>query len=172
MNQVLETIMSRRSCRHFTNERVEEEKIELILQAGLSAPSAMNRQSWHFFVLRNKALQHELAHLVEVVLNRPDYHFYNADTLILVSNESDNPHAVADCACAMENMMLAAHSQGVGSVWINQLKGCNQNQSVRAFLQRIGVRDSHNIYAVCALGMPEPVPFREKVIKGNITFIE
>ena len=72
--------------------------------------------------------------------------------LILASNERDNPHGVEDCACALENVFLAAHALGIGSVWINQLKGICDRPKVRALLTRMHLPESHIVLGCAALG--------------------
>ena len=57
-----------------------------------------------------------------------------------------------DCACAMENMMLAAHSMGLGTVWSNQLKDTCGDAGVRKLLTAFGVPEDHDVYACCAIG--------------------
>ncbi|MGL5978977.1 MAG: nitroreductase family protein [Erysipelotrichaceae bacterium] len=171
MNQSIQTIMSRRTCRNFTQERVMDEQLELIVQAGLSAPSARNAQTWKFFVIQNKEQQTALARVMGIALGQAEYGFYGADTLILVSNDIENHNASADCACAMENMMLAAHALELGSVWINQMKQVCKDQGVRNWLSELGVPSHQKVYAICAVGHPDQVPYREKVIKGSVVFI-
>lgn len=86
----------------------------------------------------------------------PDYHFYHANVLILASNERDNPHGVEDCACALENMFLAAHALGIGSVWINQFKGICDRPRVRGLLTRLHLPDTHIVLGCAALGYAAP----------------
>nr|MCR4925848.1 nitroreductase family protein [Clostridiales bacterium] len=81
-----------------------------------------------------------------------DYNFYGATTLILASSEKTNPHRKEDCACALENMFLAATSVGVGSVWINQLKNICDIPSVRAILDEVKLPENHAVFGVAALG--------------------
>ena len=72
--------------------------------------------------------------------------------LIIASNTRGYANGMADCACAMENMMLAAHSMGLGTVWINQLKDTCGDAGVRKLLTAFGVPEDHDVYACCAIG--------------------
>jgi len=90
------------------------------------------------------------------------YDFYSPDTLILASNPRDNGNGLADCAVALENMFLAAHAIGVGSVWINQAKLVCDVPEVRALLDEFEIPKDHIVWGMAALGMaaenPAPKP--------------
>ena len=161
MNEVMKNLLTRRSVRAFRPDQVRDEDLEQILQAGLYAPSAMNRQSWQFTVVQNEDSRRRLTLAMQKALNNPNYNFYLPPTLILVSNERANGNAFADTGCAMENMFLAAHSLGLATVWINQLKDTCDLPEVRALLDEFGVPASHTVCATVALGyakdaLPEP----------------
>lgn len=130
MNETLNTLMTRRSVRAFqTEKQISREDLQTIVDAGRYAPSAMNRQTWTFVVMQNQEQIQSLARAVGKALGRDaGYNFYLPNALILCANDlSANPMGVQDCACALENMFLAAHSLGIGSVWINQLYDtCNE----------------------------------------------
>jgi nitroreductase len=118
MNPVIEAIFQRRSIRKYTDQPVEPEKLEALLQAGMAAPSAMNCQPWEFVVVTDTE---KLAQFRKRLLfgNR------NAPAAIVVCGNpglSTNPTArlfwVQDCSAATENIMIAAVSLGLGTVWI------------------------------------------------------
>lgn len=152
MNQVIETILTRKSIRAFKEQAIPQEELEQILKAAISAPSGMNRQTWQFTALVKKERIQKLAYLVGEELKREGYNFYNPDVLILTSNERESRWGKEDNACALENIFLAAHSFGIGSVWINQLQGISDNPSIREFLDEIGIPKNHIIYGAAALG--------------------
>ena len=99
--------------------------------------------------------------------------YYHAPTLVIVSNEPDKWWAGMDCACALENIFLAAKSLGIGSCWINQLGQTCDDPDVRAFLTKLGVPESHKVYGCAALGYaPADAPVKEKKVKeGTVTII-
>ncbi len=163
MNEVLKAIRNRRSVRSFTDRMISREDLEKIVEAAGYAPSGMNRQSWHFTVIQDADRIAELAKAVRQALGRDEgYHFYHPNALILTSNDRDNPLGTEDCACAMENIFLAAHSLGIGSVWINQFHGICDQPEVRDLLRRFRVPDSHVVLGAAALGYaadpPQDVP--------------
>ena len=101
----------------------------------------------------------ELAHRISDSLGRDyQYNFYGPDALILASNAKDNPHGQADCACALENIFLAAHALGIGSVWINQLNGICDEPAVRAVLTKLQIPENHIVWGMAALGYAEEKP--------------
>ena len=174
MNQVIENILTRRSIRSFKDWPLAEDDLEQIVRAGIYAPSGMNRQSWHFSVLTGKDLIRKLASAIGKELGRDEsYDFYNPAALIICSNERDNSNGEADCACAMENIFLAARSYGVGSVWINQMQNINDRPAVRALLNEIGVPADHVIYGVAALGYADPsIPVEPKERTGKVVYVK
>lgn len=156
MNAILENIMTRRSCRAFEKRRIPDADLEQILTAAVYAPTAMNRQTWRFTVLRDADKIAQLARAVGTVIGREGYDFYQPDTLVIVSNVRTNANAIADAGCAMQNIMLMAHSLGVASCWINQMKDTNGDPAVRALLDGYGVPADHDVQCCAALGYGSP----------------
>jgi nitroreductase len=118
MNAILEAIFRRRSIRKYADQPVEAEKLDLLLQAAMAAPSAMNCKPWEFVVVTETE---KLAQFRKRLIfgNR------NAPAAIVVCGNpslSANPAArlfwVQDCSAAVENMLIAAVSLGLGTVWV------------------------------------------------------
>ena len=172
MNEIINNILTRRSVRAFADKKVAREDIEVILNTAIYAPTGMNKQTWQFTALTKKEDIEELAGLVEKLLDRPGYNFYKPNVLIITSNDRDSKWAVEDNACALENMFLAAHSLGLGTVWINQLQTIGDNEEVREFLTRIGVPENHLVYGTCALGYPAANSTKEPVKTGVIKIVD
>lgn len=136
MNEVIKAIKDRRSIRKYTSEQIKDEELNLILEAGIYAPSGHNDQPWHFTVIQNKELIDELnekskslmrnAHTDWIIKmgESEKYHiFHNAPTVVIVSGEENKNDELAycpmaDCSAAIQNMILAAHSIGIASCWI------------------------------------------------------
>ncbi len=173
-NAVLENILKRRSVRQFKPDQIKKEELDLILLAAQYAPSGSNNQSWLFTVIQNKELLLEINKSVSDSIKVMEFSdnypakinskkkaeegtfmmYYNAPTLIIVSNLKDYYNNKADCACAIENMFLAATSLGIGSCWINQINWVYDDESTRRMLQRLNIPDSHMIGGCVALGYP------------------
>ncbi len=171
MNEVINNILTRRSIREFTDKPVSKEDIELLIKAGMYAPSGMNKQTWNFIGIINKAKIKELAAVVGKVTGRDNYNFYNPTALIIVSNENDSKWGVEDNSCALQNIFLAAHSMDIGSVWINQLSAGNCDApELREMLESLGVPNNHAVYGIAALGYSanQPKGIVEKTGKFSI----
>ena len=173
MNEVINNILTRRSVRSFTDKKVSKEDIELLIKAGLSAPSGMNLQTWKFTGVLNSNKIKELADVVGKAWNREGYNFYDPTALIIISNEKDSRFGREDDAAALQNIFLAAHSIGIGSVWINQLNNENSDkEEIRKVLNTLDIPENHTIYGIAALGYQadEPKGMVNKI--GTYTIIE
>ena len=125
-----------------------------IVKAGVYAPSGMNRQTRQFTVLHKADDIRALTAAMAKALGKEGYDLYRPAALVLVSNEPENPNSGFDCACALENMFLMAHSLMIGSCWINQMKDVQENPAVRALLTAYGIPQGHYVYGLAALGYP------------------
>lgn len=186
MNEVLKNIKSRRSVRVYTDRQVSTEDLNLILQAATYAPSGMNLQTWHFTAIRDAAVLRELNEKIKAAFAKSDDPhlqerghsqtyccYYHAPTLVIASNEPTQWWAPMDCACALQNIFLAARSLGIGSCWINQLGQTCDDPDVRAFLTKLGVPQNHRVYGCAALGYaPADAPVKEKKLaEGTVTVV-
>jgi nitroreductase len=131
-----EAIYGRRAVRAYAAAPVARDVLQKLVEAAVQAPSAMNEQAWLFTIVTDQALLARIsraakAHLLATEafgsrlahmrdrLSDPDYQiFYGAPALILIAALEDGPFAVADCALAAQNLMLAAYASGLGSCWI------------------------------------------------------
>lgn len=118
-NPVIQTILSRRSVRHFTGKPVAKPLLEVLIKAGMAAPSARNIQPWLFIGITNRDKLNQLADGLPYAKM-----LYNAPSAIVVCGDTDrtpadNPEGywVQDCAAATQNILLAAEALGLGAVW-------------------------------------------------------
>ena len=194
----LEFIKSRRSTRSFNKNPLLDEQINQIIEAGRFAPSGGNSQTTHFIVIENTEVLDELAQLVcqefakmEVTENMyrslahsitasksGDYVFhYNCPVLIVTANKKEYGNNIADCSCALENMMLMANAIDLGSVWINQLKWLNENSVILDYMYELGLKDDERVYGALAIGCantPDGLPNRVALERtGNeVTYVK
>lgn len=153
-NAVIENLITRRSCRSFIDKPIPGEELEAILQAGVNAPSGMGLQTWQFTAVTNRTKIQQLAAVIEEELGRPGYDMYSPQVVIIPSNDRASKFGREDNACALENIFLAAHSFGIGSVWINQLQDICDRPAVRSLLGCFGIPEKHVVYGLAALGYP------------------
>lgn len=172
MNEVMHTILTRRSIREFSNKQIPIDILNDILKAAIYAPSGMNQQTWKFTAVCNCEKIQKLADAVGKELNRENYNFYNPAVLILPSNERESIWGKEDNACALQNIFLAAHSFGIGSVWINQLQNICDKPAIRTILDEFEIPKQHIIYGAAALGYSAQQSKTEVQKIGKIHIIE
>lgn len=172
MNAVMDNLLGRRSIRAFEDRQIPREELDQILKAAQYAPSAMNRQTWQFTAVLSREKIQKLAKAIGEVLQRDNYTMYEPQAIIITSNARDARFGVDDNACALENMFLAAHSFGIGSVWINQLRDACDAPAVRRMLHDFGIPDDHVALGIAALGYAAPAEPKEVVKTGKILIVE
>ncbi len=149
-------ILNRRSVKTYRDEPVDHQKLDAIVECGRHAPSGMNRQQTTFYVITDPKLLSAITRVVSEKL--PAFAGvdcrYGAPALVLLTNRKDNPVALQDTACAMENMMLAACALGLGSRWINQPYKLSDDPDMRALLTPLGLTADERICASLSIGYP------------------
>jgi len=118
MNEVLEAIKSRRTIRRFKPNPIDEEKLQMILEAGRWAPSFSNLQPWRFIVIKDQGLKDALDKAARESVLHLGINEAPVVILVCVDRRIDPLHAIETGAAATQNMTLAAHSLGLGAGWI------------------------------------------------------
>lgn len=172
MNQMMELLLTRRSVRSFEKKPLPEKELEQIVKAGLYAPSGRGLQTWQFTVVTDREKIQRLAAKTGQELGREGYNMYEPETIVIPSNEKGSPFGMEDNACALENMFLAAHSFGIGSVWINQLRDICDRPSIREILTEWGVPEHHTVYGIAALGYAAPAPAKQTGKTGRVVYVK
>lgn len=165
---ILETIKSRRSIKSYLDKDVPTELIEKVLTAGISAPSGMNRQSATVLAITNKDIIAQLGDEINKVrgvkIGNP---LYGAPVaLVVLSNKNVFTH-VYDGSVVMENMLLEAHSLGLGGCWIHHAKEVFEGMWGRALLSKLGLNDSYEGVGTCIVGYPKTTPVADIKRKEN-----
>lgn len=169
MNEVITTIVSRRSIRKFTDEKVSKESIKLLLTAAMNAPSACNQQIKFFIVVTDKRKLHELSTLHSGVNFVKD-----AQAAIIVCAEPSKAtldyYWVDDCAAATENLLLAAHSIGLGGTWTGI--GHTDSDAIQFFRKTLDIPDQYIPFAMIPIGYPaEQVPSVNKYDEHKVLWM-
>ncbi|NLM46876.1 MAG: nitroreductase family protein [Firmicutes bacterium] len=179
MNNILEVIKKRRSVRMFKPDKVKKEDLEIVVEAALYAPSARNLQPWHFTVITDEKLINEISSLAKAAMTadknssyqqraaETNFHvFYHAPAVIIVSGEESSPWAQADCAAAMQNILLAAEALGLGACWVNLFLFAFRGEGGEALPGRLGIPEGYRPLYSAALGYKAqdnlPVPPKKK----------
>jgi nitroreductase len=149
--ETLKTIMTRRSIRAFKNTPVTEAQIKTLLEAAMNAPSAGDGRPWHFIVTTDRVKLDALAESVD----EGNSMFKQAQAAILIcldeSLEKFKGFGPQDCSCAAQNLQLAAHDTGFGTVWIAVI---NVPPRVAGCRKVLGVPDNLVPFALFPLGVP------------------
>ncbi len=172
MNDVIKTILDRRSCRKFINKPIPQDDLDEIMKAAVAAPTAMNTQRWIFTVIDDRKIIQNLASAMAKALDRPGYDMYDPQVLIIPSTPAELPYGIDDCACALENIFLAATSLGIDSCWINQMRLCVDDPEIRKILDEFKIPRDYTIYGMAILGYPQEQEFKEIKRVGVVNFIK
>lgn len=158
MNETLETIRNRRSVRNFTDKPVPRELVEQIVEAGIWAASGKNGQAPIVLAVTNPELVARLSEMNRAIGGWKEGFdpFYGGKTVLVVLADRDAaPTYVYDGALALGNMMLAAESLGVGSIWIHRAKQEFESEEGKAILAELGIEGNLEGIGHCVLGYAE-----------------
>jgi len=145
---LLQAIRERRSVRKFTDEAVSEEHLLTILEAGRWAPSGLNNQPWRFVVIEQEAIRKSVA---EKTKYRKVLEAAPLQVAVFLDGEAsyNRDKDLQGVGACLQNMQLAAHSLGLGTVWMGEI--LNRREEVEALL---AVPESFELMAVLAVGHP------------------
>ena len=173
MNEVIEALEQRRSCRKFSDKPVEDEKVKQIVEAGLYAASGMGRQTTHLVVVTNPDDVAKLSRMNAAIMGAEGDPFYGATTVIVVLTDPAVSTCVEDGALVMGNLMNAAHALGVGSCWIHRAHEEFDSDEGKARLAKWGVEGEWRRVGHCILGYADEgseKPAAER-LAGRVTYV-
>ena len=169
VNPMLSNIMTRTSIRQYTNEPVSKADIETMLRAGMAAPTAVNRQPWHFVAVTNKDKLAELAGR-RGMIKQAGVAIVVCGNLDKAMQGSAQAFWIQDCSAATENILLAANALGLGAVWT----GCYPMDDRVAEVSKV-LKLPETIVPLCviAIGHPaeQPTP-KDKWKPENVSYNE
>lgn len=155
MNEIIKAMTERRSCRSFSREPVPQELLEQVLLAGTFAANGRGRQAGKIVVLIDPEVIGELERRNAAIMGAPESHpFYGAPVVLLVLADPEVATAVEDGALVMGNLMLAAHSVGLGSCWIHRARQEFDAPEGKALLRQWGIPERYIGVGHCILGVP------------------
>ena len=165
----LEIIRTRRSYRSYQPEQITDEQLNAVLEAGTYAPTSRGLQSPFIVAIQNEELKARLAKMNAEIMGVTTNPYYDAPTYILVFVPSDAPNGIQDASLVMENMMLAAHAQGLGSCWIHREREMFATEEGKELMQQWGLPEGLVGIAALALGYPNGEPSPAKPRKEGYT---
>lgn len=156
MNTTINDIITRRSVKKYLDKPVATELIEEIVKAGTYAPTGRNMQSPIILAITNKQLRDRLSEINAEILGAKSDPFYGAPVVLVVLAKKDVRTRVYDGSVVMENLMLAAHSLGLGSCWIHRAKETFEQEEFKQLLCALGVTDEYEGIGNCIIGYAAP----------------
>ena len=153
MNEVLEVLEKRRSCRRFKTDMIPYEDIEKILKAGTYAPTGMGKQSPIIIAITNKEIRDFLSKENAKVMGREDVDpFYGGPVVLAVLADRSIYTYLEDGSLVLGNMMNAAESLGIGSIWIHRAKEVFDGENGKKLLNELGIKGDYVGIGFCVLG--------------------
>ena len=152
MNEVINALKERRSCRAFLPEQVKEEQLAAILEAGTYAPTGMNRQAPVIVAIQDPETVKLVSKLNAGVMGADTDPFYGAPTVLVVLANPEVRTYLHDGALVMGNLMNAAHAVGVDSCYIFRAKEVFETEAGKALLRQWGIPETYVGIGNCILG--------------------
>jgi len=155
MNEVIQALKERRSCRSYKPDPIPTEILDQILEAGTYAPTGMGRQSPIMIAVTDRETRDRLSRMNAAVMGTDNDPFYGAPVVIVVLADRSIGTAVYDGSLVMGNLMNAAHALGIGSCWIHRAKEEFESEEGKAILKKLGIEGNYEGIANLILGYAE-----------------
>ena len=154
MNEVMKAMLERRSCRSYKPDMVPQEDIDAVIEAGLYAATGAGKQTPIVIAVTDKKVRDELSKVNAQIGGWKEGFdpFYGAPVVLIVLAKKSFPTYVYDGSLMMGNMMLAAHSLGLGSCWIHRAKEEFEMDAYKKLLKDLGVDEEVEGIGHCILG--------------------
>ena len=152
--EVLEALITRRSIRKYTHQKVEKEIIMELVKAGMFAPSACNKQPWHFIIVDNRETLNAIAAF------HPNAKMLTDTTsAIVICGDEVKAHGKGywpvDCSAATQNILLAAHAKGLGACWLGIYP---REERIAAMKELFALPEHIHAFSVVSIGYPAETP--------------
>lgn len=178
-NQVIETIMARRSVRKYLPQPVNRDTMQVILDCGINAPNGQNKQSWAIRVVDNPEFINGLTEVYKKanpkVAEDPSFRnmFRNAPTVVFIANDTSYDFSQVDCGLLGENMVLSAWSMGIGSCCLGSpIRFMKTNPEAAEYLKRLNIPEGYDLLYCIAFGYPDESPAAKPRDTSKVMFVE
>ncbi len=172
MNETLKTLENRRSCRNFKSEMISEDELKAILHAGTYAATGMGKQSPIIIAITDKKIRDELSEENRKIGGWKEGFdpFYGAPVILIVLAKKEVPTHIYDGSLVMGNLMNAAESLGVASIWIHRAKEEFESDFGKTLLKKLGIDEEYEGIGHCALGYAAEPPKAAAPRKDNYVY--
>ena len=171
MSETLKVLETRRSCRAYKPQLIEEEKLQAIIKAGTYAATGMGRQSPIIIAVTNKEMRDKLSAMNAKIMGQGDGFdpFYGAPELLIVLANKDMPTYIYDGSLVMGNLMNAAADLGVDSCWIHRAKEEFESEEGKEILKSLGIEGNyegigHLVLGYAAAPLKDAAPRKEEYV--------
>ena len=174
MNEIIKNIIERRSVKKYLPKPVEQELIDCVLKAGTFAPTGRNRQPVKILAITDPKVRDDLRKLNAKIMGLDESvdPFYGAPVVLVVLADPTVSTYLYDGSLVMGNMMLAAHSLGLGSCWIHRAKEEFATEYGKALLSSLGIEGEWEGIGHCLLGYADgPLPTARPRKEGWIHYV-
>lgn len=178
-NTVIETIMTRRSVRKYQPQAVNRDTMQIIVECGINAPNAINRQAWEIRVVDNPEVIKKLTDLYvkdnPKEAENPSFinMFRNAPTVAFIANDTTFAYSPVDCGLMAENMILSAWSMGIGSCCLGgPARFMKSNPEANKYLQEMGFSENYDLLLCIGFGYPAETPKAKPRDAAKVKFMD
>lgn len=177
-NEVIATIMARRSIRQYKDQPVEREKLELIAKCGINAPNGMNQQPWQVRIVDNPDYINGLTELFKAANPKMAADstfknmFRNAPAVIFIASPADGSGQI-DCGLLGENIILAAQSMGLGTCCLGgPIHFMKEAKEAQPYMDRLQIPQDYTLLYAIGVGYPDEAPDAKPRDEGKIKFVD
>lgn len=177
-NQVVKTIMERRSIRNYKPQPVEREKMDLILRCGINAPNGQNKQSWEVRVVDSPELLEAMKEAM--AKGHPGLNpemvkgcFRGAPTMVFIARDKSYDFSSYDCGLLAENMVLSAWSMGIGSICLGSpVRFLTDNAECLPYLEKLGFSEGYELCLCVGFGYADEAPAAKPRDWGKVKYVD
>lgn len=165
--EAIELLKKRRSCRSYKQDMIKDDELRTILDCGLNAPSAMNKQDSKIVVVQDEALVKELSRLNGLVLGKEGDPFYGAPVVCLIFVPQDSKNGDKDGALVIGAMQNGAYALNIGSCWINRCQEMFELEEGKVYLKKWNLEGYRGV-GCCILGYPDQQLPEKRIVEGRV----
>lgn len=177
-NQVVKTIMERRSIRNYKPQPVEREKMDIILRCGINAPNGQNKQSWEVRVVDSPELLEAMKEAM--AKGHPGLNpemvkgcFRGAPTMVFIARDKSYDFSSYDCGLLAENMVLSAWSMGIGSICLGSpVRFLTDNAECLPYLEKLGFSEGYELCLCVGFGYADEAPAAKPRDWGKVKYVD